>query len=52
MLVDFSWKVDLGYVPLGKEKSVLDMGLVYVYMLVVRVCMFASVQQRHWYPFE
>lgn len=50
MLVNFSWKVDRGYVPLGKEKSVLDMGL--VYMLVVRVCMFAFVQQRHWYPSE
>lgn len=50
MLGNFSWKVNFGHVPLGKEKSVLDMGL--GYMLVVRVCMFASFQERHWYPFE
>lgn len=27
MPVNFSWKVNLGHVPSGKEKSVLDMGL-------------------------
>lgn len=44
MLVNLSWKVDLGHVPSGKEITVLDMGP--GYMLVIRVCMFTSATQR------